>query len=521
MNVIPKAWKAEELDARVSFGAQTAVTGDFPQTSAYARTVLERLPNGEKNRLVFRKNPEMAREEYSIECSERDIAVEAAEEAGAFYAVQTLIQLSEDRGDLQAVKISDRPKYGYRGFMLDCARHFWTIDKIKQVLDVMANLKMNIFHWHLTEDQGWRAEIKKYPLLTQKGSIRKSTPVSLKGYWQHKEAHDDTEYGRGLYYTQEQMKEIVAYAKERHIDIIPEVDMPGHMVAAIACYPELSCTGEETEVSDRWGVMDNICCCGKENVYRFARDVIDELCEIFPYQYFHIGGDEVPKKRWKTCPACQAKIKELGLKDENALQGYFNHEISEYLKSKGRSMIGWNEILDGAEQMDRSVIAQWWVFHSKKNENELNWMKNGGKCVLSICDYVYMDHAYAVRPLSKTYSLSARKIGVQDDSNIIGMEIPQWTEYIRTEEKFDMNTYPRLITYAEVCWTAEENKNYPDFERRLEAKREYFKRFGFEICPQPIYRGKTTPWSAFTMKAKWKRWNDDPNFEVDVMRRLK
>ena len=241
------------------------------------------------------------------------------------------------------VTVSDAPKYAYRGFMLDCARHFWTIDKIKQILDVMAALKMNEFHWHLSEDQGWRAEIKKYPLLTEKGSIRNGTQVSPRDSAPDSARVKDAEYGRGLYYTQEQMREIVAYAAQRHIEVIPEIDMPGHMVAAIACYPELSCRGEATEVSPKWGVLDNICCCGKEDVYRFAKDVIDELVEIFPGRFFHIGGDEVPKKRWKECPACQKKIRELGLKDENALQGYFNNQIAEYLRSKGKRMIAWNE----------------------------------------------------------------------------------------------------------------------------------------------------------------------------------
>lgn len=521
-NIIPKPVKEVKGEGKVYLTCNTSVSGDFKDTVIMARDYLAGIRAGEKNALTFVKDDKMGSEEYSVECKGGNIEVKAGDEAGAFYALMSLKQLADGRDSFAAVTIKDKPKYAYRGFMLDSARHFWRIDKVKQFLDVMANLKMNRFHWHLTDDQGWRVEIKKYPLLTEKGAIRKDTPLSLQGYWQNKEKHDNKEYGRGCFYTQDELKEVVAYAKRLHIEIIPEVDMPGHMVSAISCYPELSCTGEATEVSNRWGVMDNICCCGKDNVYNFAKDVIDELTEIFPYKYFHIGGDEVPKKRWKVCPKCQAKIKELGLKDENALQGYFNNEIAKYLKSKGRSMIGWNEILDASDIMDKEIIAQWWVHHSIGDAQEKNWMKNGGKVILSLVNYVYMDHAYAIRPLSKTYSFSYAKMGLKDDNNVVGMEIPQWTEYIRDEEKLDLYTYPRLITFSEVCWTQEDNKNYADFEARLESKRNYFKNaYGFEIAEQKVYRGKTTPWYAIGEPKKNSYWVKDPYFEVKINRQLK
>ena len=206
----------------------------------------------------------------------------------------------DDKG-LPCVSIDDAPNYEYRGFSLDCARHFWTVEKIKQFIDVMAHLKMNEFHWHLTDDQGWRAEIKKYPLLIEKATARKRTPLSPKAFMGSGDwGYDENEYGRGLYYSQDDMREVVAYAKERFVEVVPEIDMPGHMVAAIACYPNLSCTGEPAQVYDKWGVTDNICCCGKDDVYNFAKDIIDELCEIFDGRFFHIGGDEVPKTRWKN-----------------------------------------------------------------------------------------------------------------------------------------------------------------------------------------------------------------------------
>ncbi|MDE7336704.1 MAG: beta-N-acetylhexosaminidase, partial [Clostridia bacterium] len=362
----------------------------------------------------------IANEGYEIKRGKDEITIGAATDSGAFYAQVTLRQMMDSEGAIWA-DVKDSPKYPYRGFMLDCSRHFWRKEKIKQLLDVMADVKMNVFHWHLSDDQGWRAEIKKYPLLTQKGTIRRSSALYHPSEDLSKKITKDEKYGEGMFYSQDDMKEIVAYAAKRHIEVVPEIDMPGHMVAAISCYPELSCRGEDAEVSCRYGVMDNICCCGKDATYDFAKDVIDELCEIFPGRYFHIGGDEAPKTRWKQCPDCQKKIKELGLKDENALQGYFNIQIAKYLKSKGKRMIGWNEILDARDIMDKDIVAQWWWKYSVGNKNEKEWMSDGGQCLLSLCPYVYMDHSFSMRPLKKTYSFSARKL-TDDDSNVLGME---------------------------------------------------------------------------------------------------
>ena len=517
MNIIPRPLKAEELGGVVAFSVATEVSGEFADTVELAKAYLSDKMGDNANKLTFVQDNSLAEEEYKIACNDGNIEVVAGDEPGAFYALETLKQLAAGSASIPAVKIEDKPKYAHRGFMLDSARHFWSTDKVKQFLDVMANIKMNRFHWHLTDDQGWRIEIKKYPLLATKGSIRKDTPLSLKGYWQHKEEHDGKEYGRDCYYSQDELREIVAYAKARHIEIIPEIDMPGHMVAAIACYPELSCSGKEAEVSNRWGIMDNILCVAKPNVMQFAHDIIDEVIDIFPYKYFHIGGDEVPKKQWKENELCQKMIADLGLKDEDALQGYFNNEIAKYLKSKGRSMIGWNEILDGQDVMDKEIIAQWWV-HRKGDKNEKQWMASGGKVLLSICNFIYMDHSYGMRPLAKTYSFSSSKVGITDDGNIIGMEIPQWTEYIRDEEKLDIVTYPRLLTFAEVCWTAEDRKDYADFENRLENMRKYFKAaFGFTVAHQQVYRGKTQPWYVIN---PYKFWGSHPYFEVEKNREL-
>jgi hexosaminidase len=455
-------------------------------------------------------NTALQTDEYRINCVNGVAEVEAGGDEGAFYALETIKQLKDENGILPAVEICDKPFYKYRGFMLDCARHFWSVEKIKQFLDVMAALKLNYFHWHLTEDQGWRAEIKKYPLLTGKGAVRKGTPLKPSAH----KADDGVEYGNGLFYTQEEMREVVAYAKARKIEVIPEIDMPGHLVAAIACYPNLSCTSEQVEVSAEWGVLDNIGCCGKDDVYNFIKDVIDELVEIFSCEYFHIGGDEVPKGRWEKCPACQAKMRELNLKNENALQGHFNNEICKYLKTKNKKMIGWNEILEASDTLDKDIITQFWTSNKTHLKSVRTRLNDGGKVLLSVWGFVYMDHPYLVRNLKKTYSLSAKNVGLEASPNIIGVEAPQWTEYVRDEKKLDFNTYPRLITMAEVGWTNDENKNYKCFETRLENMRGYFKSLGASIPAKKYYRGETLKFARFARG--WKLWRSNPNFELEL-----
>lgn len=513
--LIPQPDLIKTKEGKVWLSSRTRLDGDFSEIFPVLRPMLFPAAQAEENVLLFQKDSTISAEGYQIDCENGEIHVTASDASGAFYAVMTLLQLSGNTEQVPAVTINDAPRFQYRGFMLDCSRHFWSLEKIKQILDIMARLKMNRFHWHLTDDQGWRIEIKKYPLLTEKGSVRKSTALSLTGYEEHQEPRDNREYGRGLFYTQEEVRDIVAYAKARQIEVLPEIDMPGHFVAAISCYPELSCTGEPIDVSDRWGVMDTIACCGKDHIYHFVKDIIDELCELFPYPCFHIGGDEVPKTHWKKCPACQAKIKELGLRDENALQGHFNNVIAEYLKQKGRRTIGWNEILEAEGTLDRSIIPQWWVL-MKDSNRELNWLKEGGEMILSLVDSVYMDHPYAIRPLAKTYSYGPKTMGIDDDSNILGIEAPQWTEYIRDEEKLDLNTFARLAAIAEAAWTREENKCYDRFESSLETLRGYFQHLGAEIAPAWMYHGDAigdTPEEQRIEKG-WELWKENPYFEI-------
>lgn len=522
LNVIPKPLAVKINGGKVCFSRRTKLTGEFSSMFPVLSEMLPDYAAGE-NSLNFVCDSSLPAEGYKIRCKDGDIEISAADERGAFYGAMTLLQAATG-GETEAFEAEDAPAYAFRGFMLDCSRHFWTVKKIKQLIDLMARLKMNEFHWHLTDDQGWRVEIKKYPLLTQKGAVRRITDGIDKSGQQHP-GHIGETYGEGMFYSQDEVRDIVSYAKERMIEIIPEFDMPGHLTSAIACYPDLYCSREPIDVSDTWGVHDNIGCVGREELFRFAEDVIDELCGLFPGRYFHIGGDEVPKQHWKECPDCQRRIREEGLADEEALQGYFNDRISAYLASKDKVMIGWNEILHTGHPDKAHIVAQWWYISDTDVEKE--WVNGGGRAVISPSPYFYMDHPYVVKPLSKTYGFTPELLGADDRSKVLGIEIPQWTERIATEEKLDLNTYARLIAASEVAWTPYEQRRYEEFEQRLEAERGYFAELGFEIADQHIYRGECWPADApedpeERIKFGFYYWRrTDPDFEVKAARKLK
>ena len=332
-----------------------------PAAQAYIRNFASDLAatSGTEGRtsVRFELNPELAHEAYTLNISRKGAVIAASDLNGVVYGVQTLKQLlpvqiysrtaaPEASWAVPCVKISDAPRFAYRGMELDCGRHFWSVDEIKRCLDIMGTLKLNRFHWHLTEDQGWRAEIKKYPMLTEIGAWRSGT---MEGYYDG--PSDNIRYGG--YYTQDEMRDVVAYAANLGITIVPEVDLPGHMLAALASYPQLGCTGGPYEVWWHWGVHPDVLCLGKESTYTFLEDVLGELADIFPGEYFHIGGDEAPETRWHDCPDCQAKVAELGLKSdskasaERRLQNYVTKRMQDFLATKGKKIIGWEEILEG------------------------------------------------------------------------------------------------------------------------------------------------------------------------------
>ncbi|KRP27899.1 MAG: beta-N-acetylhexosaminidase, partial [Cryomorphaceae bacterium BACL22 MAG-120619-bin32] len=403
------------------------------------------------------------------------IEIGANSSKGAFYAVQSLIQLLPIESKLtsisiQCLEIQDAPQFAYRGMHLDVARHFFSVNFIKKQLDLMALLKMNTFHWHLTEDQGWRIEIKKYPKLQEIAAFRNETLI---GHYSD-EAHQFDGKKYGGFYTQKEIKEIVTYASERQITVIPEIEMPGHSQAAIAAYPELSCTGNQLEVATKWGGFEDIYCT-KKSTFQFLEDVIDEVAPLFPGKYIHIGGDEAPKSRWKNCAHCQNVIKKEGLKDEHELQSYFIKRMEKYINSKGKQIIGWDEILEGGLAPNATVMS--W----RGNVGAIEAAKQQHDVILTPNSHCYFDYYQSDNedeplaiggflPLEKVYDFNPipEELTKEEAKFVLGAQGNVWTEYMSTPEKVEYMVFPRIIALAEVVWSAKEHKNYDDFIRRLE-----------------------------------------------------
>ena len=416
---------------------------------------------------------------YTINAQPTRIVIDYGDGAGAFYALQTLFQLlpteiyaqERQKGVKWAVpccSIDDAPRFEYRGMHLDVCLHFFDFEFLKRYIDIMAAHKVNRFHWHLTEDQGWRIEIKKYPLLTEKGQWRKETVIgSLKTG-----IYDGIPHGG--YYTQEQAKELVKYAAERYVTIIPEIELPGHALAAIACYPELSCGLEDHyETATKWGVFKQVYC-PKESTFKFLEDVFDEIFEIFPSELIHIGGDECPKASWKACPHCQALIKKLGLKDEFELQSYFVRRMEKYINSKGRQIIGWDEILQGGLAPNAKVMS--WL----GEEGGIKAAQQHHEAVMSPHYKYYLDY-WQADPYSEPQAMGGpttlkmmydyepvpEVLTAQEARYIIGVEGCVWTEYMPTPERVEYMAWPRMCAIAETGWTKQE-KDWDGFTRRLE-----------------------------------------------------
>jgi hexosaminidase len=414
-------------------------------------------------------------EGYYLEITIKKISIKSPSEKGIFYAIQTLRQilfkLSQDSQSssqklpskhfsIECGKIEDSPRFSWRGYMLDEGRHFHGKDTVKRMLDIMALLKFNTLHWHLTEDQGWRIEIKKYPKLTEIGSKRTNTQIN--GYISHKKSNQP----HSGFYTQADIKEIVQYAADRYITIIPEIDMPGHAQAALAAYPELSCTGGPFEVSTHFGIHKEVYCPGKEAVFDFLQHVIDEIMLLFPSKIVHIGGDEVPKARWNDCPDCQKRMKNEKISNAHNLQVYFTNRIARYIQEKGWHVIGWNEIL--GESLSSHVMCQFW---KGKHQTKLENLRNGRKMVMSDFPYVYLDHWYNFTSLSKAYRYEPIPSDLESQywSNILGIEACMWTEFVPTRRRLEWQTFPRLIAFAEVGWSQKKSKNFISFKERLSS----------------------------------------------------
>lgn len=406
------------------------------------------------NAIVLRHTDEIADSEgYRLVCRDGSIYIYGKTDAGCFYGLQTLKQLLlQGMGKIPDMFIEDAPRYKYRAFMLDSGRYFWTVKEVKRFIDLIALHKMNVFHWHLTEDQGWRVEIKKYPLLTEKGSHRSHTNFGFK-----------PESG---FYTQADIREVVEYCHSRFIKVVPEFDIPGHSTAAIACYPQLSCFNRSLKVATHWGVKHDILCAGKEETYDFVFSVIDELCELFPDEYFHLGGDEAVKMRWKLCPDCQRLMREKSIPDEEHLQQYFMNLVAAYVQKKGRIPIIWGyDEVQGSIDYDPRIV---WQMCGANLESGVvaKELKNGRKMYNSSSYPYYLDLPYGWVNLQRAYEYEPN-IG----ENIFGVEAPLWTEYVPNLKKADYCMFPRLGAIAEAAWSAAEDRSYERFAAGLP---EYF-----------------------------------------------
>jgi hexosaminidase len=432
-----------------------------------------------KNTIHFKIDTAISNNEgYQLKITPNKILISAKSIKGAFYAFQSLRQLlpadfektNESEFAIQCLEIEDSPQFGYRGMHLDVGRHFFSVDFIKKYINLMSMLKINTIHWHLTEDQGWRIEIKKYPKLQEIAAFRNETLIGHYNNKPHK--FDGKPYGG--YYTQEQIKEVVAYAQTRQVTIIPEIEMPGHSQAAIAAYPALGCTGKQVEVATKWGVFNEVYC-PKESTFKFLEDVIDEVVALFPGKYIHIGGDEAPKKTWKKCAHCQKLIKNEGLKDEHGLQSYFIARREKYINSKGKQIIGWDEILEGGLAPNATVMS--W----RGTSGAIQAAKEGHDVILTPNSHCYFDHYQSDNeneplaiggflPLEKVYAFDPipEELNEQEATHVLGAQGNVWTEYMPTEKHLEYMTFPRIVALSEVVWSSKENKNYPDFIKRLE-----------------------------------------------------
>lgn len=401
----------------------------------------------------YEQNEYYPDEYYRIEIKDGKILIASKGEQGRFYAEQTLKQMAV-MGKVPNCIITDLPEFPYRGFMIDSARHMQTVDEIKKYIEAAALFKFNVFHWHLCDDQGFRIESEKYPLLNEKGSWRSCHGFGSKNMEKY-----------GGYYTKEEIRDVINFCKERFIEVIPEIDMPGHTTALVSSYPELSCRGVEIPLETTGGIFKNIICAGKQEVYEFCYGLLDEVMELFPSDYIHIGGDEAPKARWCNCESCQKVIRQQGLKNEEELQGYFVNRIIAYLRKKGKRALCWNESLNSGLLDNSAIICDWM---DRKHLSEA-FANGGGKIIIEEFYHYYLDYPYGMTPLKKTYSYNPylEKLDFTGRQNVIGVETPIWTEYVEDFDRLCYMCFPRMIAVGERGWTSPKNADYESFKKRV------------------------------------------------------
>ena len=453
------------------------------------------VPKGQPADISFnmRRMPTSGKPAYQLEVTKNGVIINSNFAEPAFHAIQTLFQLfpvdKKVPWQIPVVKIFDHARFEYRGMHLDISRHFFPVDFIKRYIDYLAYHKLNTFHWHLTDDQGWRIEIKKYPGLTEIGGRRNGT---IAGRYPGT-GNDNISYGG--YYTRDEIKEVVQYAKQRFIQVIPEIEMPGHASAAIAAYPWLSCFPEKPTlipvnmisqksieeqkkgrvklVQETWGVFDDVFCAGKDSTFIFLQNVVDEVMELFPSKYFHIGGDECPKAHWKKCEHCQKRMKENNLKDEHELQSYFVQRMEKHLNSRGKILIGWDEILEGG-LAPKAVVMSW-----RGEAGGIEAAKQKHNVIMTPGNPVYFDHTQSenddsvtfggYNPIEKVYAYEPipKELNDEEGKYILGAQANLWTEYIKNTKKVEYMIFPRMAALSELLWSKKESKDWKGFEKRL------------------------------------------------------
>lgn len=497
LSIVPKPTKIVSVTGSFNISNKTALYIQSPEARLAAKALADRLKTDgtnvkiedlnksktDKNVIFFLKTEDSAlgTEGYQLSVSSSQINIRANTSQGMYYAVQSLLQLLppdvfsttsiRKRGGwkVPCVEIEDKPRFSYRGLHLDVSRHFFPVSFIKKFIDLLAIHKMNTFHWHLTDDQGWRIEIKKYPKLTEIGSKRKET---MAGHYSE-ERYDGKPYGG--FYTQNEIKEVIAYAKERFVTIIPEIEMPGHALAALAAYPELSCDPSKTyEVGTKWGVYDDVFC-PTDTTFVFLQNVLSEVIDLFPSKYIHIGGDECPKTAWKNSAFCQSLMFKEGLKDEHELQSYFIQRIEKFINAKGRSIIGWDEILEGGLAPNATVMSwrgtEGGIAAAKQNHDVV--MTPGSHCYLdyyqadpeteplAIGGFITLEKIYSYEPIPT-------ELNAEQAKHILGAQGNVWSEYMKTGDKVEYMVYPRAAALSEVLWSPASSRNYDDFFDRLQ-----------------------------------------------------
>ena len=463
----------------------------FPATGIWLK-VTEATPD-----IRFVHDAAQPKEGYALTVGEQGVEIRAADPAGAFYAVQTLRQLLppavygsapvKGTWEIPAVTVADAPRYAWRGIMLDPARNFIPVPELKRQLDAMAAHKLNVLHWHLTDDQGWRIEIKKHPRLTAVGAARPGTPRPFA------RTQMDGEPQPPRFYTQDEVRDVVAYAAARHITVVPEIEMPGHAIAALRAYPELACS-DKPDLTPRWGVNKEVFCAGNPKTYQVLQDVLDEVVGLFPSPYIHVGGDEAPKGRWNACPKCKAKRDELGCKDMHQLQTRFTEHFARYLAGKGRNLIGWDEIMEGGLPKGAAIMSWRGV------KAGVAAAKAGLKVVMTPKPFCYVDYRQQVpddpyeyipnntpNPIWKTYELDP-DAGLPEAAKpcILGLQGNLWSEYIRSGEDMDWKLWPRACAIAEVAWTPQAARDWESFRARIAGPGlERLRRMGLRPAPVP------------------------------------